>query len=162
MRALVTGATGFVGSHLAETLRRQGIEVTALVRSPARAAGLVAQGVRTVTGDLHQLPALREAVRDADLIFHVAGLVAARDEAEFLAGNRDGTRNLLEAVPTGARPRLVLVSSMPAGGPPPRRGWQGAPARPRAGGGAGQGSGGTSDRSGGAGRAAQCVTGVRP
>ncbi|MBK6424106.1 MAG: NAD(P)-dependent oxidoreductase [Gemmatimonadetes bacterium] len=120
MRALVTGATGFVGSHLAETLRRQGIEVTALVRSPARAAGLVAQGVRTVTGDLHQLPALREAVRDADLIFHVAGLVAARDETEFLAGNRDGTRNLLEAVPAGARPRVVLVSSMAAGGPAPR------------------------------------------
>ena len=86
MRALVTGATGFVGSHLAETLRRQGVGVTALVRSPAKAAALLAQGVRTVAGDLHHLPALREATSDADIIFHVAGLVAARNEAEFLAG----------------------------------------------------------------------------
>ena len=117
MRALVTGATGFVGGHLAETLRRHGIEVTALVRTPAKATALAAQGVRTVAGDLHHPPALREAAAGADIIFHVAGLVAARSEAEFLAGNRDGTRNLLDAVPGDAHPRLVLVSSMAAGGP---------------------------------------------
>lgn len=120
MRALVTGATGFVGSHLAETLRRQGAEVTALVRSPTKAAALLAQGIRTVAGNLHDLPALRAATSDADIIFHVAGLVAARNEAEFLAGNRDGTRNLLDAVPAGKQPRVVLVSSMAAGGPAPR------------------------------------------
>lgn len=123
MKALVTGATGFVGSHLAEALRRQGAEVTALVRSPAKAAHLTTLGVRTVAGDLHHLPALIEAARDQDIIFHVAGLVAARDEAEFLHGNREGTRNLLAAIAhqRGDRaPRFVLVSSMAAGGPAPR------------------------------------------
>lgn len=123
MKALVTGATGFVGGHLAEALRQQGAEVTALVRSPAKAAHLGSLGVRTVAGDLHHHPALREAVRGQDVIYHVAGLVAARDEAEFLQGNREGTRNLLAAIAEqrGDRvPRFVLVSSMAAGGPAPR------------------------------------------
>ena len=52
MKALVTGATGFVGSHLAEALRRRGDEVTALARSPAKAAALAPLGVRVVPGDL--------------------------------------------------------------------------------------------------------------
>ncbi len=121
MKALVTGATGFVGGHLAETLRREGAEVTALVRSPAKAAALTALGVHTVRGDLQDRDALRAATRGQDVIFHVAGLVAARDEAEFLRGNRDGTANLLAAVEAGETvPRFVLVSSMAAAGPAPR------------------------------------------
>ena len=121
MKALVTGATGFVGGHLAETLRRRGAEVTALVRSPAKAAPLTALGVRTVQGDLHDQAALREATRGQDVIFHVAGLVAARDEADFLRGNRDGTASLLAAAEAGETvPRFVLVSSMAAAGPAPR------------------------------------------
>lgn len=119
MKALVTGATGFVGSHLAEALLRRGAEVTALVRSPGKAALLNKLGIRQVRGDLHSADALRAATADQDVIYHVAGLVAARDEAEFLRGNRDGTANLLASL-GDARPRLVLVSSMAAGGPSPR------------------------------------------
>jgi nucleoside-diphosphate-sugar epimerase len=119
MKALVTGATGFVGSHLAEALLRRGAEVTALVRSPGKAALLNALGVRQVRGDLHSPEALRAATAGQDVIYHVAGLVAARDEADFLRGNREGTANLIEAI-GGADPRLVLVSSMAAGGPAPR------------------------------------------
>jgi nucleoside-diphosphate-sugar epimerase len=127
MRALVTGATGFVGSHLAEALLRQGAEVTALVRSPSKAALLNQLGVRQVRGDLHDRAALIEATRGQDAIFHVAGLVAAHDEAEFRYGNREGTAKLVaairEALPsrgTAEPPRLVYVSSMAAGGPAPR------------------------------------------
>jgi nucleoside-diphosphate-sugar epimerase len=119
MKALVTGATGFVGSHLAEALLRRGAEVTALVRSPGKAALLNALGVRQVRGDLHSPEALRAATAGQDVIYHVAGLVAARDEADFLRGNREGTANLIEAI-GGADPRLMLVSSMAAGGPAPR------------------------------------------
>jgi nucleoside-diphosphate-sugar epimerase len=118
MRALVTGATGFVGSHLCEALVRQGASVTALVRSPAKAALLAPLGIQLVHGDLHTAPALTEAVRGQDAIFHVAGLTAARNEAEYLRANRDGTAALVDAARrSGGTPRLVLVSSMAAGGP---------------------------------------------
>lgn len=126
MKALVTGATGFVGSHLVEALARKGDEITALVRSPRKAALLQQLGVRQVAGDLFDREAIREAVTGVDVIYHVAGLVAARGEAEFLRANRDATTNILAALgEIGARPRLVLVSSMAAGGPAPR----GAPLR---------------------------------
>lgn len=120
MRVLITGATGFVGSHLAEALIRRGDQVTALVRSPGKAALLTSLGVRQVQGDLQAPAALRQATEGQDVIFHVAGLVAARSEEEFLRGNRDGTANLLRAAAetnAGRPPRTVLVSSMAAGGP---------------------------------------------
>lgn len=117
MRTLVTGATGFVGSHLAEALRRRGDEVTALARSAAKAAALAPLGMRVVPGDLHDRPALLEAVEGQDVIYHVAGVVAARSEADFLVANRDGTRNLLEAAGRAGTARVVLVSSMAAAGP---------------------------------------------
>jgi 2-alkyl-3-oxoalkanoate reductase len=132
MRALVTGATGFVGSHLAEALRRHGVELTALVRSPAKAAALAPLGVRVVAGDLHDQPALERASEGQDIVYHVAGLVAARTEADFLAANRDGTRNVVEAAERAGAGRLVMVSSMAAAGPSAKgRPLQGdEPARP--------------------------------
>lgn len=120
MRALVTGATGFVGSHLAEALRQRGDEVTALARSPAKAEALIAAGVKVVPGDLHDIRALERATDRQDVVYHVAGLVAARDEAEFLRANRDGTRNIVAAAEGARAPRFVLVSSLAAAGPAPR------------------------------------------
>jgi nucleoside-diphosphate-sugar epimerase len=117
MKALVTGATGFVGSHLAEALRRRGDEVTVLARSPRKAAALGPLGVRTVPGDLTNTQALARAAEGQDEIYHVAGVVAARSEADFLAANRDGTANVVAAAEAAGRPRLVLVSSMAAAGP---------------------------------------------
>lgn len=120
MRALVTGATGFVGSHVTEALRRQGDEVTALARSARKAELLAPLGVRVVPGDLHDAAALTRAVEGQDVIYHVAGVVAARNEADFLAANRDGTANLVAAAERAGRPRFVLVSSMAAVGPSAR------------------------------------------
>jgi nucleoside-diphosphate-sugar epimerase len=117
MKTLVTGATGFVGSHLAEALRRRGDEVTALARSAAKAAALAPLGVRVVPGDLHDRAALQKAVQGQDVVYHVAGVVAARSEADFLVANRDGTRNLVEAVERAGAGRVVFVSSMAAAGP---------------------------------------------
>ena len=120
MKALVTGATGFVGSHLVEALQRSRVEVTALARSKEKAAALLAGGVRVITADLHDPDGLAQAAEGQQVIYHVAGVVAARNEAEFLRANRDGTRNILAAAEAGGRPRFILVSSLAAGGPAPR------------------------------------------
>ncbi len=122
MRALVTGGTGFVGSHLIEALLGAGDTVTALVRNPGKAAGLAERGVRLVQGDLGNSQALREATRDQDAIYHSAGLVAALDEATFLAINRDGTERLLRAAIEAGHPRFLFISSLAAAGPSPRGG----------------------------------------
>jgi nucleoside-diphosphate-sugar epimerase len=117
VKAFVTGATGFVGGHLVAALRAAGAEVTALVRSPDRAAALAAGGVRLVPGALDDAEALARAVEGHDAVYHVAGLVAARSEAEFLAVNRDGTARLVAAAERAGTGRLVLVSSLAAAGP---------------------------------------------
>lgn len=116
MKALVTGGTGFVGSHLLEALLRRGDAVRALVRSPAKAAALGLEGVEWVAGGLDDEERLARAAEGVDVVYHVAGLVAARDEAEFHDVNAAGTRRLLDAAaPCG--PRFVLISSIAAGGP---------------------------------------------
>jgi nucleoside-diphosphate-sugar epimerase len=122
MKVLVTGGTGFVGGHLIDALLRAGDSVTALIRSPKKAAGLGERGVRIVAGDLEDPAALREAARDQDVVYHGAGLVAARDEAEFLTVNRDGTAKVLAAASEVSQARFVLISSLAAAGPSPRGG----------------------------------------
>jgi nucleoside-diphosphate-sugar epimerase len=117
MKALVTGATGFVGSHLVEALQRHGTEVTALARSRAKAAELSAAGVKVVYGDLDDRPALEQAAQGQDQVYHVAGVVAARNEEDFLRFNRDGTGNMLRAAERSGVARFVLVSSLAAAGP---------------------------------------------
>jgi nucleoside-diphosphate-sugar epimerase len=122
MRVLVTGATGFVGGHLAEALVRRGDTVTALVRSPGKTALLDTLPVRQARGSLEDGGSLLAAVAGQEVVYHVAGLVAAMDEPAFLRANRDATRNLVEAIRRGGGPgaRLVLVSSMAAAGPAER------------------------------------------
>lgn len=118
MKVLVTGGTGFVGSHLIDRLLERGDEVTALVRSPARAASIAARGVTLVEGDLANRAALEAAVRDQAIVYHVAALTGAVNEAELMHANRDGTARLVEALAqAGTASRLLLVSSGAAGGP---------------------------------------------
>jgi nucleoside-diphosphate-sugar epimerase len=87
------------------------------VRSPDKAARLVELGVRTVAGDLEDLPALDQASEGQEIVYHLAGLVRARNEAEFMRVNEGGTRNLVEAASRQGSPRFVQLSSMAAGGP---------------------------------------------
>lgn len=118
MNVFVTGATGFVGAHLVKALLAHGDRVTALVRRPALAAQLGwGPDVRLVRGDLAHEAALREGAAGADVVYHVAGQIAARNAAEFMVCNRDGTANVLEAARDGGARRVVFVSSLAVAGP---------------------------------------------
>lgn len=132
MKVLVTGATGFIGSHLVERLRADGHEVTALARGPKKAAAVERLGATAVEGDLRRQDGLDEAAAGAERVFHLAGLVKARDEAEYQEVNGEGTRRLAKAAARAGVSRFVLVSSMAAAGPstPGRRGTVEDPPRP--------------------------------
>jgi len=120
VRAFVTGGTGFVGAHLVQALRARGDEVTCLVRDPAKAHARGWSDVRLIPGDLDDAAALARGCAGASVIYHVAGRIAARDLAEFMRTNRDGTANVLEAAGSGWSGRFVLVSSLAAAGPTAR------------------------------------------
>jgi nucleoside-diphosphate-sugar epimerase len=124
VRWLITGATGFIGTTLAERLIGRGDFVRALVRDPARAGELKAMGAELVRGDVSQAETVVDAVPDVDAVVHLAGLVKAVTREELFAVNAQGTRALAEAAARSGRPRFVLVSSLAAAGPS-------APSRPR-------------------------------
>jgi nucleoside-diphosphate-sugar epimerase len=117
VRTAITGGTGFVGSHLVTALRERGDTVAALVRSPSRAAGLRTLGCHLVEGTLEDERALEGLVEDADVVFHVAGRVAARSEEEFQRVNRDGAARVAHAAVAAGVSRLVHVSSLAVTGP---------------------------------------------
>ena len=118
MNVFVTGGTGFVGAHLVKALLARGDRVTALVRRPALAERLGwGSDVRLLRGDLEDEATLREGSTGADVVYHVAGQIAARNAAEFMACNRDGTANVLEAARDGGARRVLFVSSLAVAGP---------------------------------------------
>jgi nucleoside-diphosphate-sugar epimerase len=120
MRAcLVTGATGFIGSHLVDALLQQDWQVRCLVRRPERARSLAALGVEVCRGDLLDDASLTAAVRGVSHVFHVGGLTRAIRPADYYAFNTRATGRLLRACArSGDRiERVVYLSSLAAGGP---------------------------------------------
>jgi nucleoside-diphosphate-sugar epimerase len=110
--ALVTGATGLVGTHVAQRLRRDGWDVRALVRDPTHAGALTHIGVQLVAGDILEPTGFASAARGCDVIVHTAAAVTARGGWEaFRRPNIDGTRNAIVAA-ADAKARLVHVSSV--------------------------------------------------
>ena len=134
MKTLLTGGTGFVGSHLAAALVKQGDAVFCLARRPEQAAFIASLGALLSPGSLDDPDSLKAAVRGMDRVYHLAGLTAAGSEREFLDVNEGGTGRLVDAV-RAAAPRLerfVHVSSLAAVGPTGRgeRSDEGTPCRP--------------------------------
>lgn len=114
MKVFVTGATGFVGAHVARHLADQGAQLRALVRKTSNLSNLHGVDADTVTGDLLQPEGLRSAIRGCDALMHVAAdyrLWVPRPEAMY-ASNVEGTRTLLRIAREEGVPRCVYTSSV--------------------------------------------------
>jgi len=120
MRALVTGAGGFLGTALVRALVSRGDAVRALVRTPDAADGrLLPSDADVLVGDATDPAVARAAVKGCEAVFHLAGVRRSADPAEFLRVNAGSTRVLLEACLAAAPgiSRFVLAGSMAAAGP---------------------------------------------
>ncbi|MBS1560436.1 MAG: NAD-dependent epimerase/dehydratase family protein [Bacteroidetes bacterium] len=119
MKVLITGATGFVGSHVADAMIQRGYAVRYVARATSNHQWMKNKPAECVDGSLYDADSLKAAVTGVDMVIHVAGLTAARNEAEFLKGNRDATANLLDAIKRfdpGIK-RYVHISSLAVSGP---------------------------------------------
>ena len=108
---LVTGASGFLGWHVANLLIERGDSVRALVRSGSRVPEL---DVETVTGDLRDPASIERAMAGCSAVFHVAAdyRLWAKDPSELYRSNVDGTRNVLEAAKKAGVERVVYTSTV--------------------------------------------------
>src|SRR5271154_2307468 len=114
MKAFVTGATGFLGSHVARALADQGADLRLLVRPTSNLRNLEGLKAETATGDLRDAASLEKAMSGCDTVFHVAadsGL-CVREPEEMPRSNVDGTRPLLEPPRKNGARRIVYTSSV--------------------------------------------------
>jgi nucleoside-diphosphate-sugar epimerase len=122
MRVLLTGANGFVGSHILDELCHRGIETSILLRSTSSTAFINHRlnQIKVCRGSLDNPDSLKSALGDVTHVIHCAGLVRALEPSDFYRANQQGTRNLVEAINESGKnrvKRLVLISSLAATGP---------------------------------------------
>jgi nucleoside-diphosphate-sugar epimerase len=117
--AAVTGASGFVGSHIVDELLERGVHVRCLLRRTSSTRWLDGKPVEIVRVELTDSARLAEALRGAHWVVHAAGLTHARSPAEFHAANVGSTEHMLRAAMDAAGPleRFLLISSQAAAGP---------------------------------------------
>jgi len=113
MKVLVTGATGFIGSHLAEMLVNAGYEVKTLARPTSDTAFLKVLGVEIVFRDIVDATAVKEAVKGCQHVYHIAAMTSrlTRSKKEYEAVNVEGTKNVVHAALSANVERLVYGSS---------------------------------------------------
>lgn len=132
MRAFVTGASGFIGRHLVRRLVERGVAVRCLVRATSRTEPLEGLGVELVEGELATSGLPDSALRDCQLVYHLAGRTSALRPGQLQRVNAAGTFHLLErCTQLPQAPRLLIVSSLAAAGTSPPGRWREGHERPR-------------------------------
>jgi dihydroflavonol-4-reductase len=117
-KVLVTGASGFIGTHLVSTLTKRGDEVTCLVRQSSRIESLREAGARFVYGDVTDRDSIAPAVKGQQIVFHLAGCTQALAARYFYRVNQRGVANVAQVCARQTTPPvLVSVSSLAAAGP---------------------------------------------
>jgi len=119
LKALVTGAAGFIGSHLVEALVQREVQVRCLVRPTSHLKWVKGLPVEIIYGDCQEKDSLGPGVTDVDLVFHLAGATRAIDAKTYSQVNALGTENLVQAC-LEHNPRLqkfIYLSSLAAAGP---------------------------------------------
>jgi dihydroflavonol-4-reductase len=114
MKCFVTGATGFLGSHVASALQDRGAELRLLTRPTSRTENIAGIKAERVTGDLRDLESLKRGMSGCDTVFHVAAdyRLWAVNGQELYQSNVDGTRNILQAAREAGVRRIVYTSSV--------------------------------------------------
>ncbi len=121
MRALVTGGTGFIGSHVVDRLLEKGYDVRAIVRASSNLQWLTRPEIELFFGGLLEPEKLKQAMKDVDVVIHVAGSLIEKDVRGFYDANVKPVKLLLDAAVKagGNLKKFVLVSSTGAMGPSP-------------------------------------------
>jgi nucleoside-diphosphate-sugar epimerase len=115
MKALLTGGTGFIGTHLVDLLLAEGAEIYVLVRNPDKEAALLKKNIRLLRGDLFSIPALPAGL---DVVFHLAGKTRSLSAAGYYTVNQEGTASLFRSLSgLSGRPKVIVLSSQAAAGP---------------------------------------------
>jgi len=119
LKALVTGATGFIGSHLVEALLQRGVRVRCLVRPTSQLKWVKGLPVEIIYGDCRDKDSLGPGVKDVDLVFHLAGATRAIEAKTYFEVNALGTENLVQAcLEHNTRlQKFIYLSSQAAAGP---------------------------------------------
>jgi nucleoside-diphosphate-sugar epimerase len=119
MKALVTGAAGFIGSHLAEALIGRGYEVTCLARKTSNLKWIEHLDLKYLLCDLADIESCSEKISGFDYVFHTAGLTKTACDKDFFAVNAECTRKLVGVVAANnpGLKRFIYVSTLAASGP---------------------------------------------
>lgn len=119
MKVLVTGGTGFVGSHVIDELLKKNYDVRAIARKSSSTKWIEGKNVEIFHASLNDKSSLIKALDAVSAVIHVGGLTAARNLEEFMEGNYQGTKNLIDAIfESGAEiKKFLFVSSQAAVGP---------------------------------------------
>ncbi|MCX7936260.1 MAG: NAD-dependent epimerase/dehydratase family protein [Chlorobi bacterium] len=122
MVVALTGASGFIGSHIADELYRRGHRVRCLLRASSSTRWIDGKPYERVVCSFSEQQSLEYALTGVDAVIHTAGVIAARNMAEFMEGNEGVTRRMLEAtsrVAPSSFMRFVHISSLAVCGPAP-------------------------------------------
>jgi nucleoside-diphosphate-sugar epimerase len=119
LKIVLTGATGFVGSHIVDKLTEMDAELICIHRESSNTSYLEDKGINLFQSGLLSVESLAEPIKGADYVLHIAGSIFARNKDEYLEGNRDTTKTLIEAIKkySPGIKRFFYLSSQTVSGP---------------------------------------------